>query len=170
MTKQWSRVTELHMTAVASIPISPADRIAPEPAHDPMPLRGRRIAFFTSVEVMGGSEVLVADAIEAACAAGADVICFSPRDAAIRRILAQRELDVRHRDWPVIGNGSCDACVAHAPSNTSQDAGVASTWRSLAPVWLTRSLGFFKEASGFAKQLDRVRPDVLFVNVNGHEA
>src|SRR4051812_30066727 len=62
-------------------------------------LEGRVLGFFTSNDIMGGSEVLLADVIEGAAAAGAEIVCWSPPGAAIRHLLKQRHIEAHMRDW-----------------------------------------------------------------------
>ena len=92
-------------------------------------LAGQRIAFFTSVVGMGGSEVLVADAMEAAHLAGAQVECWSASDAAIRTLTASRvnRLTVKHHDWPP---GTSDAAAKNAANRSKSRR---ARWRASAP-------------------------------------
>lgn len=135
------------------------------------PLAGRRIGFFTSVVEKGGSEVLVADAMEAAAKAGAKIVCWSEQNAAIREITALRggTFEVTHRDWPLgmtSGSGAMDAAAA-TPSCLRA---LAALWRAMVPSPARRWAGFLRTARAFEDELRQVQPDLLFVNVNGSEA
>lgn len=138
-------------------------------------LKGKRIGFFTSVVGMGGSEVLVADAIEAAHQAGAEVVCWSESTASIRRICAERtdRLWVQHYTWP-LGQPTAEPAGVAAPSRAVGRPNSAPGWkagvRAIVPFAVKRHLGFRKTAQAFRRELERVTPDLLFVNVNGSEA
>lgn len=136
-------------------------------------LSGKRIAFFTSVFGMGGSEVLVADAMEAAHLAGAKVECWSASGAAIRSLTASRgdRLAVDHNDWPPVPSdrpGGPQAVAAGGPGPVIHAR--RGGWRQLVPFAVKRWLGFRRDAGLFAVALRRSPPDLLFVNVNGSEA
>ncbi len=136
-------------------------------------LRGRRIGFYTSVVGMGGSEVLVADAMEAACAAGAEIVCWSEAGAAIRKITEFRRerLSVAHNDWPIEGNGKPNSSLAPASTASPRaKSRVSKSWRAVAPFAVKRLLGFRRMAKDFMNQLRETKPHLLVVNVNGSEA
>lgn len=136
-------------------------------------LSGIRIGFFTSVVGMGGSEVLVADAMEAAFNAGATVVAWSEQNAALRSICAERSqrLSVEHFAWPAKHGHTPATDVPAVPAASPQRRRVlSSAWRAWVPIEVKRRLGFTRDASRFAKELRRYRPDLLFVNVNGSEA
>lgn len=145
-------------------------------------LRDVRIGFYTSVVGMGGSEVLVVDAMEAAFSAGAEIICWSHPKAAIKVITASRSdrLQVIHLDWPVgRSEGGLLSRNEAQPSigiRNGSPAGnfcrrlLSIVWRRCVPLVLKRRKGFRRTTQGFLAELRRVRPDLLFVNVNGSEA
>jgi glycosyltransferase involved in cell wall biosynthesis len=132
-------------------------------------LQGVRIGFFTSVVGMGGSEVLVADAMEAAFGAGADIVCWSEPNAAIRRIVEQRavRLHVTNLDWPA---AEAFAGATEATMSSKRRSACSRLWRTLLPMPVRRWAGFRRAAGRFAAALQEVLPDLLFVNVNGSEA
>jgi glycosyltransferase involved in cell wall biosynthesis len=136
-------------------------------------LVGKRIGFYTSVIGMGGSEVLVADAMEAAYQAGAKIICWSGNDAAIRKIASLRadKLEVEFRDWPI--NAPSGHIQQHATANSINSRRRFSSRRfirNLLPFWLKRWLGFYRTARAFVSEIEADQLDLLFVNVNGSEA
>ena len=137
-------------------------------------LVGRRIGFYTSVVGMGGSEVLVADAMEAASGAGARVVCWSDPAAAIRRVTAARcdRLRVEHRDWPAaaIAPMTIGECKSVPVARSTRSVGLKGVVRGLVPFVVKRYAGFRRTAKAFQSELRAVAPDVLFVNVNGSEA
>lgn len=145
----------------------------------PESLAGRRIGFYTPYAGMGGSEVLVADALEAACGAGASVVCWSLPQAAIRTILASRTpfINVEHRDWLAvppprqsaepIANDPAQPQRSHSePGNSSFRSRLAQVWRALAPTDLKRCVSFQRTAAAFERELNRAHLDLLFVQVN----
>ena len=138
------------------------------------PLAGRRIGFATSVVGFGGSEVLVADAIEAAVQAGAAAICYCHWDAAIRSILKERASVIERvtfRAWPPRSRRS--PTREPAPSETTPAPHpwtIQSAYRRLAPLPLKRYMGFLAEVRRFCADLRQTSPDAMFVNVNGSEA
>jgi glycosyltransferase involved in cell wall biosynthesis len=126
-------------------------------------LAGRRIGFVTTVVGFGGSEVLVADAIEAAVTASAEVVCYCHPSAAIRTILKQRNLQlpkITFYDWPPAF--PADPQAAHRS--------LKGIYRRRMPLALKRYFGFLADARRFHRELVRRSLDVLFVNVNGFEA
>lgn len=151
-------------------PDGPDRRCATPPAQDAAALVGKHIGVFTGVAEMGGSEVVVADVIEAAVRAGARVTCWSPPSGAVRDILWGRGLggEVRYRDWPpsvptrVVDGKS-------GPGAARPGWSLPRVWRACAPVWLLRLAGFFKDSVRFASELRANRPDLIFVHVNASE-
>jgi glycosyltransferase involved in cell wall biosynthesis len=141
------------------------DRVA---AQQP-PLARVRVGFFTSVIGMGGSEVLLADTMEAAAAAGAEVICWSHPDAAIRRILASRgrRIPATLLDWPARPTATQ---VSATEDNIKAQTRASRLWRRLAPAAVRRCAGFVNDARRFRSELRRIQPQLLLVNVNGSEA
>lgn len=154
-------------------PLPPQSAIAiPESsARDPLPLAGRRIGFATSVVGFGGSEVLVADAMEAAARAGAGIVCWCHKDAAIRLIVRNRSsrLTAEFIQWPV-ANPSAGREPLPSPDAEDRSSWAKNAYRRLTPVAFKRYLGFVNETRAFQAELKRVNPDALFVNVNGSEA
>ncbi|WP_171473314.1 glycosyltransferase [Frigoriglobus tundricola] len=140
----------------------------------PLPLAGRRIGFYTSVVGMGGSEVVFADAMEAAHRAGAELVCWSESGAAIRQIVASRadRLRVTHRAWPAAAAaaGPTEPAARAAPALRPRIKPLAVMWHRLVPVSVRRWAGFCQSARAFRAELRRVPVDLLFVNVNGSEA
>lgn len=132
-------------------------------------LAGVKIGFFTSVVGMGGSEVLIADAMEAAFQAGAEVICWSDRKAAIRKITEEREgkLEVTHLDWPMETEHPTSAARIESAGKSHLPS---LLWRKAVPMPLKRWYGFKRMSQKFALELLHVAPNLLFVSVNGSEA
>jgi glycosyltransferase involved in cell wall biosynthesis len=130
-------------------------------------LHGLRIGFFTSVIPMGGSEVVVADAMEAAHRHGARLVCWCHPEAALRKLLAEKGLTpgVELIDWPPTGR----AAGASGNGSPGKARSHCSLWRGWAPGWLKRLVGFFRDAQPFEAELGRVPVDLLLVNVNGFE-
>src|SRR5689334_14776531 len=96
-------------------------------------LRGHRIGFFSgsSGEIFAGDSVILADAIEAVYHAGADVTCWAPAGAAIRRALHERRIGIDIRDWPRVKQA---AVSVHQSSTTPGKAALTSRlWRRFAP-------------------------------------
>lgn len=119
---------------------------------------------------MGGSEVLVAAVMKAMRAEGAEVMCWCHPDAAIRRIIADQGGDgIVFHSWPLDGDGSVSA--REEPQRSAKRTNrVAWMWRSWAPAGLRKMAGFWREARNFSREIARVRPDLIFINVNGYEA
>lgn len=141
-------------------------------------LAGCRIGFVTTVVGMGGSEVLVADAIEAASLAGASVMCWCEPDAAIRRIVASRgnRCSVEMLNWPpdaprveAHADGSVTASTPLVSNRSLVDRG-KRILKGVTPDVLKQVLGFLRDALRFRRELLRHRPDLILVNVNGSEA
>lgn len=142
-----------------------------EPGLHPPPLAGRRIGFVTTVVGFGGSEVLIADAVEAALAAGAEVVCFCQAAAALRAILSSRNLRtgrLRFCDWPrwsaTSGNPQQGGVPLRRPSI------VKGIYRRVMPLSVKRYLGFLADARRFYRELRHHALDALLINVNGYEA
>ena len=136
-------------------------------------LCGLRVGFVTSVTHMGGSEVLFADAIEATARSGAEVICWCDPTSAIREIIGDRSIsfNIMFADWPPRSAPAADAArVTHpVPAAERSSAGMQRLYRSLAPASLKKLAGYFKECRLFEREVRRLRPDVLVVNVDGSE-
>ena len=137
-----------------------------------IPLAGLRIGFYTSVVGHGGSEVMFADVMEAACQAGAEVICWSHPDAAIRHISDKRHntLTVNFRDWPMRKTSELPGNSGLPLTGPSHLSLHSRLWRQFVPDSVKRMTGFLRTAHDFTRELRQVRLDLLFVNVNGSEA
>lgn len=134
-------------------------------------LAGRRIAFFTSVENFGGSELVMADVVEGTFQSGAEVVFWTPPDAPIRDVLARRSVTPIYRDWPR------RSTPAPPPRETSSAPTVPATvslrsriWHGIIPAPLQRLMGFLLTARQFQRELQSVNPDLLLINANGSEA
>lgn len=130
-----------------------------------------RIGFFTSVVGMGGSEVLVADAMEAAAEKGAAIRCWCAPHAAVRDIVVQRTgMSVEFLDWPKQCNSNCSKPKSAISNKSYSRTAVARLWRGIVPAVVRQVAGFRRDAHRFYQELRRNSPDLLFVNVNGSEA
>jgi glycosyltransferase involved in cell wall biosynthesis len=146
------------------------------------PLAGRRIGFTTSVIGHGGSEVLIADAIEAAVEAGALVTVWCAEEAAIRTILAKRDCGrkVPFRDWPPARRlnsqppqsqpATTGDATSEVVTNGRTPTSLKTMMKSLLPMWYLRERGFHRDARRFAEELRTHPVELLVVNVNGSEA
>lgn len=147
------------------------DNSPEESGSQPAPLAGRRIGFVSTVVGFGGSEVLIADAVEAALAGGAEVVCFCRAAAALRAILSSRNLRtsrLRFCDWPRLSATSGGPQPGGAgPRRSSMVKGV---YRRVMPLSVKRYLGFLADARRFYRELVHHRLDALLINVNGYEA
>lgn len=140
------------------------------------PLSGARIGFLTSVSSMGGSEVALADTIDACASAGASVVCWSPPGAPVRQLLDGREASswIQHRNWPVPSTDSGHMSPTQAASERA--AGRSLVRRLCYPIWSGSGMGwaravagYFLEAGKFQGEIVNARLDMLFVNVNGFD-
>lgn len=140
-------------------------------------LRGRHIGFLTTVEGMGGSEVLVADALEGAVRAGAQVTCWAVPNGGIREILTARGLDREVTIRILTGHGSAAPITQAASPDQSgtplttkgRSGGLRKVVRKLTPRWAQCLVGFFKDAIRFRREMKVVRPDLVFVHISGDE-
>lgn len=135
-------------------------------------LSGRRIGFYTSVVGKGGSEFITADTMEAVYQAGAEVICWSDQDAAIREITAANSgrLRVEHRTWPPASPAVEGGPSVSPPPAPGIEGVLRHSWRKVFPLAVKRYVGFHRQARSFAQELGPAGLDLLFVNVNGSEA
>src|ERR1035438_7802572 len=139
-------------------------------------LEGLRIGFFTSVNGFGGSEVILADVIEGAWRAGAEIVCWTPPGVPLRQILAGRGVQLQFRDWPP-GPAPAEpgSTAPSLPSAARQPAPLPTSaagklWRKAVPASVRRLLGFWQEARRFRREIETVNPDLIMINADGSEA
>jgi glycosyltransferase involved in cell wall biosynthesis len=136
-------------------------------------LRGRRLAFFSAStgEIFAGDSAILADVIEAAYFAGAEVICWSPAGAALRRELGARKIAIQHRDWPPEPDrtpaGPTPAPPVEAPAG--KPSPVSRLWRGITPRSVRLLAGFLSETRRFRKELETVQPELCIFNLTGAE-
>lgn len=138
-------------------------------------LRGKRIGVYTSVVGMGGSEILIADAIEAAFDAGAEIVCYSHPNAAIRDIIRRRYCGdmIEFRDWPEVAASDRKRFRTHETQKREVNLPVFGFKRALLsciPRSFRRVAGYFKSSKGFAEKVANEEFDLFFANVNGFES
>jgi len=121
----------------------------PAQSGTPAPLHGARIGFFTSVGGVGRSEVLVLDAMEAAFAAGAEVMCWSPAVSGVRELAPARadRLEFDHR----VLFGPAATPLQPIPSTTAGTPNerrnpISNLWRRAIPIPVKLWAGFHRAA------------------------
>lgn len=132
-------------------------------------LLSKRIAFVTQVRDMGGSEIVMAAAIEAAYHEGAHVLCWCPRDAPIRTLtshLGRERIQYVDSPFPIKNKPRVTGEVRSATSIRSKP------W-SIFPKGIRRLVGFVGEIKCWRRSFRKVfdtSPDLLIINIDDTEA